>query len=73
MYGGISMKLGVVKWFDPEKGFGFISVDGDEDVFVHHSAIKENGTDKMLHGGEEVQFDVVEGRKGPEASNVTKV
>lgn len=67
------MKLGTVKWFDPEKGFGFIEVEGEDDVFVHHSAIKENGPRKSLDQGQSVQFDVVEGAKGPQASNVVKV
>ena len=69
------MKTGTVKWFNSEKGFGFITVEGGEDVFVHFSAITEegNGGRKNLEEGEQVQFDVVEGDKGLQAANVTKL
>ena len=67
------MKNGVVKWFNKEKGFGFITVDGEDDVFVHHSAIKEEGPRKDLEEGQEVQLDIVKGDKGPQASNVSKL
>ena len=63
------MKTGVVKWFNNEKGFGFISVEGEGDVFVHFSAITGEGY-KSLEEGQSVQFDVVEGAKGPQAANV---
>ena len=66
------MKTGVVKWFNNEKGFGFISVEGEGDVFVHFSAITGEGY-KSLEEGQSVQFDVVEGAKGPQATNVTVV
>ena len=65
------MKVGTVKWFNAEKGFGFISVDGGEDVFVHFSAISGDGY-KSLDEGEKVEFDVVSGARGPQAANVIK-
>ena len=67
------MKTGIVKWYDVERGYGFISAQEGDDVFVHHLAIKEQGPRKDLHEGQEVQFDVVDGPKGPQASNVQKV
>ena len=66
------MKTGVVKWFNNEKGFGFISVEGEGDVFVHFSAITGKGY-KSLEEGQSVQFDVVEGAKGPQAANVVRL
>ncbi|PRR77925.1 Cold shock protein CspA [Clostridium liquoris] len=63
------MKIGTVKWFNSTKGFGFISVEGEEDVFVHFSAIQTEGY-KSLQEGQKVQFDVVDGTKGPQAANV---
>ena len=66
------MKTGVVKWFNNEKGFGFISVEGEGDVFVHFSAITGEGY-KSLEEGQSVQFDIVEGAKGPQAANVVKL
>ena len=66
------MKNGVVKWFNNEKGFGFISVEGEGDVFVHFSAIQGEGY-KSLEEGQSVQFDVVEGAKGPQAANVVRI
>ena len=64
---------GVVKWFDSDRGYGFISANDGNDVFVHQSNIKENGPDKELYQGEEVTFDVVEAPKGPSAINVHKL
>jgi len=64
---------GTVKWFNDSKGFGFITRDdGQKDCFVHHSAIEGQGF-KTLAEGERVEFDVVQGAKGPAAENVTKV
>ena len=65
------MKTGTVKWFNAEKGYGFISVQGEDDVFVHFSAINSEGF-KTLEEGQEVQFDVVQGAKGPQAANVVR-
>ena len=61
-----------IKWFNNEKGFGFISVEGEGDVFVHFSAITGEGY-KSLEEGQSVQFDVVEGAKGPQAANVVRL
>ena len=66
------MKNGVVKWFNAEKGFGFISVEGEKDVFVHFSAIQAEGY-RSLEEGQEVQFEIVDGDKGPQAANVTRI
>ena len=66
------MAQGTVKWFNPEKGFGFISRDDGDDVFVHHTAIIGDGY-RSLDQGQRVTFDVTDGKKGPQASNVTKV
>ena len=66
------MKQGTVKWFNAEKGFGFISVEGEDDVFVHFSAINADGY-KTLEEGQKVEFDVVDGAKGPQAANVVRV
>ncbi|KJS00849.1 MAG: cold-shock protein [Peptococcaceae bacterium BRH_c4a] len=62
--------LGTVKWFNPEKGFGFIEREGGEDVFVHFSAIKAEGY-KSLEEGQRVQFDIEKGQRGLQATNVT--
>ncbi|MBD7983323.1 cold-shock protein [Sporosarcina sp. Sa2YVA2] len=66
------MKQGTVKWFNAEKGFGFIEVDGEDDVFVHFSAIQGDGF-KSLDEGQQVEFEVVEGNRGLQAANVTKL
>ncbi|EMA6344781.1 cold-shock protein CspD [Bacillus pfraonensis] len=65
------MQTGKVKWFNSEKGFGFIEVEGGDDVFVHFSAIQGEGF-KTLEEGQEVSFEIVEGNRGPQAANVTK-
>ena len=61
---------GIVKWFNNEKGFGFISVEGEDDVFVHFSAIQTDGF-KSLEEGQQVNFNIVKGARGPQAENVT--
>ena len=66
------MAQGTVKWFNNEKGYGFIAVDGGQDVFVHYSAIGGNGF-KTLEQGERVNFEVTQGPKGLNAANVLKV
>ncbi|CAM3553927.1 cold-shock protein [Marinicrinis lubricantis] len=66
------METGTVKWFNSEKGYGFIEVEGGSDVFVHFSAIQGEGF-KTLDEGQRVQFDIVEGNRGPQAENVVKL
>jgi CspA family cold shock protein len=66
------MAKGRVKWFNAGKGYGFIEQDGGEDLFVHFSAIGGDGF-KTLTAGQEVQFEIVQGAKGKQAANVTKV
>lgn len=63
---------GTVKWFNAKKGFGFISGDEGNDVFVHFSALKMEGF-KVLDEGDKVEFEVVDGEKGPQAANVVKL
>ncbi|WP_077212842.1 cold-shock protein [Bacillus dakarensis] len=65
------MEQGTVKWFNAEKGFGFIEREGGEDVFVHFSAIQSDGF-KSLDEGQKVTFDVEQGQRGPQAANVQK-
>ncbi len=66
------MAQGTVKWFNAEKGFGFISQENGPDVFAHFSAIQSNGF-KSLEEGQKVSFDVEEGQRGPQATNITKL
>jgi len=63
---------GTVKWFNNEKGYGFIEHEGGTDVFVHYSAISGDGF-KSLNEGDPVEFEVVEGNRGPQAANVVKL
>ena len=63
--------IGTVKWFNDAKGFGFIAREGGPDVFVHFSAIQSSGF-KSLAEGDQVEFEIVQGQKGPQAANVTK-
>ena len=64
--------LGKVKWFNAEKGYGFIEREDGGDVFVHYSAIQTDGF-KTLEEGQSVEFDIVEGNRGPQAANVVKL
>ncbi len=69
-FGGTTMK-GTVKWFNNQKGYGFISDEQGNDVFVHYSGLNMDGF-KTIEEGQSVEFDVVDGAKGPQATNVTK-
>ncbi|NQV04828.1 MAG: cold shock domain-containing protein [Candidatus Omnitrophica bacterium] len=73
-YGRRAVKVpkGKVKWFDNKKGYGFITPEDGKDIFVHHTAIQGDGY-KTLQEGQEVEFDIVQGPKGEQASNVTKL
>jgi len=64
---------GTVKWYNSRKGYGFISGSDGEDVFVHHSQIKENGHDKDLHEGESITYDTITSEKGLQAVNVQRL
>ena len=64
------MAQGIVKWFNADKGYGFIAVDGGQDVFVHFSAITGDGY-RSLEEGQKVEFDITQGQKGPQAEIVT--
>ncbi|MBI3872900.1 MAG: cold-shock protein [candidate division Zixibacteria bacterium] len=66
------MPEGTVKWFNASKGYGFISQEGGKDVFVHHQAIQSEGF-RTLSEGDRVQFEIVQGPKGPQAANVKKL
>ncbi len=66
------MVKGTVKWFNATKGYGFISTEQGEDVFVHYSAIQSDGY-KTLEEGQQVEFEIVQGEKGPQATNVVKL
>lgn len=66
------MAQGTVKWFNAEKGFGFIEVEGGDDVFAHFSAIEGEGY-KTLEEGQAVEFNIEEGQRGPQAANIVKL
>lgn len=66
------MKTGTVKWFNAKKRYGFISDENGDDIFVHFSALNMSGF-KVLEEGDKVEFEVIEGEKGPQAANVTKL
>jgi cold shock protein len=68
----MDLMQGKVKWFNAEKGFGFIERENGDDVFVHFSAIQTDGY-KSLEEGQSVEFEIVEGSRGPQAANVTKL
>jgi CspA family cold shock protein len=68
----VLLMQGTVKWFSAEKGYGFIAVEGGDDVFVHFSAIQGEGF-KTLDEGQAVSFEIVEGNRGPQAANVVKL
>jgi len=70
--GNVISMQGKVKWFNAEKGYGFIETENDNDVFVHYSAIQTDGY-KTLEEGQSVEFDIVEGARGPQAANVLKM
>lgn len=67
------MPKGKVKWFNSNKGFGFIEVEGGSDVFVHYSEIQESDGYRSLDEGQEVEFDIKKGPKGDQAANVVKL
>ncbi len=66
------MKTGKVRWFNAKKGYGFISDEDGKDIFVHFSALNMSGF-KVLEEGDKVEYEVIEGEKGPQAANVTKL
>ncbi|MGZ5559513.1 MAG: cold-shock protein [Methylobacter sp.] len=68
-----TITTGIVKWFNSEKGFGFIEQQSGPDVFVHFRAIQNDGGYKSLDEGQKVQFSVAQGQKGPQAENVTVI
>ena len=66
------LSIGTVKWFNAKKGYAFISDENGDDIFVHFSALNMSGF-KVLEEGDKVEFEVIEGEKGPQAANVTKL
>lgn len=71
-FGGSTMNKGTVKWFNNQKGYGFISDEQGSDVFVHYTGLNMTGF-KSLEEGQNVEFEIVDGPKGPQATNVTRV
>lgn len=67
------MTKGTVKWFNATKGFGFLTTEDGQDVFVHYTALEGNGEFRTLDEGQAVEFEIVEAEKGPQASNVVKL
>lgn len=67
------MVKGTVKWFSATKGYGFLSTEDGQDVFVHFSALEDTGEFRTLEEGQAVEFEITEGAKGPQASNVVKL
>lgn len=67
------MTKGTVKWFNATKGFGFLTTEDGQDVFVHYTALEDDGEFKTLDEGQAVEFEIVEAEKGPQASNVVKL
>ena len=67
------MTKGIVKWFNADKGYGFISTENDGDVFVHYTALEDTGEYRKLDEGQEVEVEITEGEKGPQAANVVKL
>lgn len=67
------MQTGVVKWYDHKKGYGFISGDEGNDIFIHYTCIKDIGDNRNLAEGDNVKYDTVEGKKGLQAINVSKI
>ena len=71
--GEYQMKQGTIKWFNQEKGYGFIEVEGEKDIFVHYQSIVSEEISKSLNEGDKVEFDLEEGPKGIQAANVKKL
>ena len=69
---GNGRKVGTVKWFNAEKGYGFISQENGQDLFAHYSSIQSTGY-RTLEEGQKVEFEITQGPKGPQASNITKL